>query len=132
MPEAWRACRRIFRSGCALRRRYRSLPWLLLVDDPVPHIAARRRFNGLVLRAAGARRRLLPAAAVTVEPFRPARPPAAFVLGRARQPRFGLLGIRATHPMAAPVFRRGIYYARDVAARAEHERLVLAAHQVQR
>src|SRR5207237_4101232 len=104
----------------------------LLVNDSVPHVAARRRFNRFVFRAAGARRRLALAAAVGIEPFRPAWPPAALVLGGLCQPSLRLSRVGRADPVAAPILRRGIDHAGDMPARAEHERLIVAAQKLQR
>src|SRR2546429_272856 len=104
---------------------------------PEPHtllmvMAAGRSLDRFVPCVAGARGRFALAAAVAVEPFRPARPPAALVLAGLREPRFRLLGVRGADPVAAPVLRRGIHHARDVPARAEDEGLVLTAHEMHR
>src|SRR5437588_12623779 len=104
----------------------------LLVNDSVPHVAARRRFNRFVFRAARARRRLALATAVGIEPFRPARPPAALVLGGLRQPLLRLSRAGRAEPVAAPILPRAIDPAGDMPASAEHERLIVAAQKSRR
>src|SRR5205085_6330983 len=117
MRASSRARRRTCRSGCGLRRRYRSLPWLLLdaplVNHAMPHIAARRRFERLVFAVPCMRPRFALAAAVRRQPFRPARPPAALVLGSAREPVLRLLRIRRADPVAAAILGRRVDDARD-------------------
>src|SRR6267142_1005517 len=93
----------------------------------MPHIAAWRRFDGFMFDRAGALRCLALAAAVGVEPLHPAWPPASLVLRRLLEPGVGFLRIRCADPVAASVLRCRIDYAGDVAARAQHEGLVLAA-----
>src|SRR5438874_6979369 len=103
-----------------------------LVNYAVAHIAPRRRFYRFVFRVARARRRLALATAVRLEPLRPARPPAAFMFRRRLQPLLGPGRVGRANPVAAPILRRGIHHAGDMTARAEHERLVVAAEQVER
>src|SRR6478736_7443010 len=97
----------------------------LLMNDAVAYIAPRRRFDGFVFDTAGALRCLALAAGVRVEPLDPAWPPASFVLRSLVEPGVRFLGIRLANPMTAAILGRGIDHAGDMAARAEHERLVI-------
>src|SRR3954469_12616111 len=102
----------------------------LLMNDAVAHIAPRRRFDGFVFDIAGACRCLALAAFVRLEPFHPARPPAALVLLGRLQPILGFGRIGLADPVAAAILRGGIDHARDVTARPEDECLVLAAKEM--
>src|SRR5258706_16449074 len=97
------------------------------MNNGLAHIAPRPRFDGFVFDSAGARGCLTLAAAVRLEPFHPARPPAALVLAGLLQPSRGVLRIRAADPVAAPILGGGVDHARGVAARARPQRLGVPA-----
>src|SRR6267378_2593578 len=87
------------------------------------HIATGRRLDRLVSCAAGRARCRARAAGVASEPLAPERPPAAALLARIFQPRIGIVRIGLPDPVTAALLGRGVDYAGNVPARAEHERL---------
>src|SRR5690349_6889615 len=102
---------------------------LLRFLDPLLHVAARRGLDRLVLRVSRPLASGDLPAAVLRDPLRPERPPAARMLGRALEPlvrirsHAGLFrcGTCPANPIAAPVLRRRVDGAGDVARGAEHE-----------
>jgi len=85
-------------------------------------VAPWRRFNLLVVFIAGLLRRGDLLAAALTKPFAPVRPPAPFLLAGAGHPLVGGEGFLAViHPIVAPILRRRIDRAGDMAAGGQRE-----------
>src|SRR6202035_4964253 len=93
-----------------------------LLSGLLLHIATGRRLDRPVSRAARRARRRAHAAGVAGAPPAPELPPAAALSARIFQPRIGIVRVGLPDPVAAALLGRGVNYASNVPARAEHER----------